>query len=86
MLGEDCYLSSDVLREHSTAIQVTTKDFNSYIQQELIDTASAAELLGCTRQNIQDLVRRGKLKPVMVLKNNYLFLKGELDGQTYYKG
>ena len=79
MLGEDCYLSADTLREHSTAMQVTTEDFNSYIRQELIDTASAAELLGCTRQNIQDLVRRGKLRPVMTLKNNFLFLKGEID-------
>ena len=78
-LGEDCYLSADALREHSEATYVTTGDFISFIQQELIDTASAAELLRCTRQNIQDLVRRGKLRPVLTLKNNFLFLKGEID-------
>ena len=79
MFGEDCYLSADFLREHSTAMQVTVEDFKSFVEQELIDTASAAALLGCTRQNIQELVQRGKLKPVMKLKNNFLFLKGELN-------
>ena len=78
MLGENCYLDTESLREHSASMQVTMDDFSSYIQQELIDTSSAAELLGCTRQNIQDLVQRGKLKPVMIFKNNFLFLKGEL--------
>lgn len=46
--------------------------------QELIDTAVAAGTMGCTRQNIQDLVRRGRIKPVMTLRNNFLFLRSEL--------
>ena len=78
ILGEDRYLSADTLRERSTALPVTTEDFKAYIQQELIDTASAAALMGCTRQNIQDLVRRGKLRPVVTLTNNFLFLRSEL--------
>lgn len=78
ILGEDRYLSADTLRERSTALPVTTQDFKAYIRQELIDTASAAALMGCTRQNIQDLVRRGKLRPVVTLTNNFLFLRSEL--------
>ena len=78
ILGEDRYLSADTLRERSTALPVTTQDFKAYIRQELIDTASAAALMGCTRQNIQDLVRRGKLRPVVKLTNNFLFLRSEL--------
>lgn len=45
---------------------------------DVIDTATAAELLQCTRQNIQDLVRREKLHPVLTLKNNFLFLRDEI--------
>ena len=78
ILGEDCYLSAVTLRERSAALPVTTQDFKAYIRQELIDTASAAALMGCTRQNIQDLVRRGKLRPVVTLTNNFLFLRSEL--------
>ena len=78
ILGEDRYLSADTLRERSTVLPVTTQDFKAYIRQELIDTASAAALMGCTRQNIQDLVRRGKLRPVVTLTNNFLFLRSEL--------
>ena len=78
ILGEDRYLSADTLRERSTALPVTTQDFKAYIRQELIDTASAAALMGCTRQNIQDLVRRGKLRPVVTLTNNFLFLRSDL--------
>jgi excisionase family DNA binding protein len=59
-------------------IPVAAADFKAYLQQELIDTAGAAELMGCTRQNIQDLVRRGRIKPVMTLRNNFLFLRSEL--------
>ena len=57
---------------------VAADDFKAYLQQELIDTAGAAELMGCTRQNIQDLVSRGRIKPVMTLRNNFLFLRSEL--------
>ena len=43
-----------------------------------IDTAGAAELMGCTRQNIQDLVRRGRMRPVITFRNNFLFLRSVL--------
>ncbi|HAL59615.1 MAG: helix-turn-helix domain-containing protein [Sarcina sp.] len=57
---------------------VTNRDFYTYIQDNIIDTSTAASLLRCSRQNILDLVKRGKLKPVLTLKNNYLFLREEI--------
>lgn len=59
-------------------VPVAAAGFKAYLQQELIDTAGAAELMGCTRQNIQDLVRRGRMRPVITLRNNFLFLRSEL--------
>ena len=74
----DCYIPVDVLRSGGTPLPVAAADFKAYLQQELIDTAGAAELMGCTRQNIQDLVRRGRMRPVITLRNNFLFLRSEL--------
>ena len=34
---------------------------------------------------IQDLVRRGKLHPVLTLKNNFLFLKEDILRSTVHK-
>ena len=69
---------AEELREMGEKLPLTGGDFRNYICQNVIDTAAAAEILGCSRQNIQDLVRRGRLKPVMTLKNTFLFMRNEL--------
>ena len=77
-ISDDCHIPVDLLRSRGTTLSVAADDFKAYLQQELIDTAGAAELMGCTRQNIQNLVSRGRIKPVMTLRNNFLFLRSEL--------
>ena len=77
-LGEKNCISAEDLRKKGTEVPLTQGDFRSYIQNNVIDTSTAAELLHCTRQNIQDLVRRGRLHPVLTLKNNFLFLRDEI--------
>ena len=77
-IADDGHIPADVLRNGGTPLPVAAADFKAYLQQELIDTAGAAELMGCTRQNIQDLVRRGRMRPVITLRNNFLFLRSEL--------
>lgn len=78
-VAEDGHIPAGVLRSCATPIPVAAADFKAYLQQELIDTAEAARIMGCTRQNIQDLVRRGRIKPVVTLRNNFLFLRSELE-------
>ena len=77
-IADDGHIPSNVLRSCATPLPVTAIDFKAYLQQELIDTAEAARTMGCTRQNIQDLVRRGRMEPVITLRNNFLFLRSEL--------
>lgn len=77
-LGENHCIPAERLRKKGTEVPLMQGDFRSYIQSNVIDTSTAAELLHCTRQNIQDLVRRGKLRPVLTLKNNFLFLRDEI--------
>lgn len=71
-------ISAEDLRRKGIPLPVTGRDFQTYIQTNVIDTSTAASLLHCSRQNILDLVKRGKLKPIMALKNNYLFLREEI--------
>ena len=79
-IADDSYIPVNVLRSSGTQLPVADTDFNAYLQQELIDTAEAARIMGCTRQNIQDLVRRGRINPVKTLRNNFLFLRSEIAG------
>jgi len=77
-ISEGGFLSAEDLREKGRLLPLTQEDLRTYIRQNVIDTATAADLLHCTRQNIQDLVRRGKLQPVLTIKNNFLFLIDEI--------
>ena len=83
-IREGGFLSAKELREKGRILPLTQEDLHTYIQRNVIDTATATDLLHCTRQNIQDLVRRGKLQPVMTLKNNFLFMKEEILRSTAY--
>jgi hypothetical protein len=56
----------------------TRDDLISFIQNELINTAEAMQLLNCSRQNIFDLIKRGKLTPVKELPKDRLFLKADI--------
>ena len=60
-------------------IPLTPDDFNIYIEHEVISTAEAEERLNCTRQNIEDLIRRNKLHPVKTILKSKLFLNPEVE-------
>ena len=44
----------------------------------VINAAEAAEILGCSRQNIIDLTKRGKLHPIKTSEKSTLYLKSEV--------
>lgn len=53
-------------------------DFRRFVENRVVNTAEASELLECSRQNIEYLVRRGKLRPVRATPKNKLFLKSKV--------
>ncbi|MEJ9219541.1 DNA-binding protein [Paenibacillus glucanolyticus] len=55
-------------KEHLTA----------WIAQELISTAEAIEILGCTRQNLHSFVKRERLVPVKETNRERLFWRSEV--------
>ncbi|MCR5523965.1 MAG: helix-turn-helix domain-containing protein [Clostridia bacterium] len=44
----------------------------------VVNTAEAAKILNCSRQNIDDLIKRGKIKPIKEMANDKLFLKSDI--------
>lgn len=77
----DC--SEGELYENGVAIPLTANDFLQFSKYNIINTAEASELLGCSRQNIEDLIKRGKLQPVKAYPKNKLFLKSDVERRTW---
>ena len=82
--GENLNLSDGSLYDSGKDVPLSLDDFRSFVENRIVNTAEAAELLDCSRQNIDDLVRRGKLHPVKTLPKNKLFLKSELTQRKWH--
>ena len=54
------------------------EDFRNFATHRVINAAEAAEILGCSRQNIIDLTKRGKLHPIKTSEKSTLYLKSEV--------
>ena len=82
--GENLEVADSLLYVRGEAVPLSLGDFRSFVENRVINTAEAAELLECSRQNIDDLVRRGKLRPVKATPKNKLFLKGEITQRKWH--
>lgn len=56
---------------------MTADDFRAFAAERVIYAADAAEILNCSRQYINDLVKTGKLHPIKAIGKNTMFLKSE---------
>ena len=59
-------------------VPLTVSDFRNFVVQRVINAAEAAEILNCSRQNLSDLTKRGKLHPIKSSEKNTLYLKSEV--------
>lgn len=75
---ENMSVSDTELYDAGTTIPLSSSDFKNFVEHRVINSAEAAELLDCSRQNINDLVKRNKLHPVKSTDKNTLFLKSEV--------
>ena len=66
------------LYESGVEVPLTLDDFISFIANRVVNTSEAAEMLGCSRQNIDDLTKRGTLHPIREDARNKLYLKNEI--------
>jgi len=71
-------VSDSVLYRMGKTVPLTAADFRNFVTHRVINATEAAELLGCSRQNIIDLTKRGKLHPLKTSDKNTLYLKSEI--------
>ena len=81
--NQDLDCSEGELYENGTSIPLSTDDFLCFSRHSIVNTAEASELLGCSRQNIDDLIKRGKIQPVKAYPKNKLFLKADIERRTW---
>ena len=71
------------LYEKGISLPMSLNNIRDYITERTVNTAQAAEELGCSKQNIEDLTKRGKIHPIRNDKKATLFLKNEIYQRQY---
>ena len=56
----------------------TRAELEKFIKNELINTAEVMQILNCSRQNVFDLIKRGKLVPVKETSKDRLFFRADV--------
>ena len=82
--NERAVIADYVLYDNGYEIALSMNDFRSFVSHRVIGTAEAMELLACTRQNMNDLIKRGRLTPVKREQKNTLFLKSEVIQRNWH--
>lgn len=59
----------------------TDEELKQFIADNIISTGEAAELLGCSRQYINQLVKENKLIPIKKINYITLFLKSDVEAR-----
>lgn len=81
--GEQLSISCYDLFKTGTLLPLSASDFHDFIIYRTVGTSETCELLECTRQNVDDLVRRDKLSPIRCYAKNKLFLKSDIEKRLW---
>ena len=75
---ENLTISYSTLYKMGNRVPLTAEDFKAFASERVINAAEAAEILNCSRQYINELVKTDKLHPIKATEKNTLFLKSEV--------
>ncbi|PRT08695.1 DNA-binding protein [Bacillus thuringiensis] len=56
----------------------TKNDLIRFIQNEIVNTSEALEILGCSRQNLNVMVQKEKVKPIKEMSRDRLYFKEDI--------
>lgn len=79
--NEDMVISDEALYRMGVKIPLSVEDFYRFVERNLVNSAEAANILGCSRQNIEKLIDGGKLHPVKRLAKSTLLRRAEVEQQ-----
>ncbi|MBQ8983540.1 MAG: hypothetical protein IJ079_08110 [Lachnospiraceae bacterium] len=78
--GEGRSVASEELRTCGAEVPISLEDMETFVRHRVVDTTEAANMMNCSRQYMNQLVKQGSLQPLRDISNNKLFLKGEIEG------
>lgn len=81
--GSDVEIPDYMLKAHPVDHTINFDELQLVIEQNLYDTSQTMERLHCTRQNIDDLVKRGKLPVIKTSAKNKLFLRSDVEERLW---
>lgn len=71
-------IPNEKLYDIGEEINLNLDDFKCFISNRVISISEASAILDCSRQNVSDLIKRGKLTPIDFKSSNILLLKNEV--------
>ena len=80
---EQLSISCYDLFETGTLLPLSASDFHDYIIYRTVGTTETCDILECTRQNVDDLIRRDKLSPIRSYAKSKLFLKSDVEKRLW---
>ena len=78
MWSERATLSDHDLYENSQEVPLSLEDFIGFVRNRVVSAGEACQILACSRQNIDDLMKRDKLHPIRRDAKYKLFLRNEI--------
>ena len=76
--NDQAMISHRDLFMHGMTVPITLSSLHHYIQNRVVSASEACAILDCSRQNIDDLMRRDKLHPIRTDAKYKLFSKAEV--------
>ncbi|MFJ7554705.1 DNA-binding protein [Bacillus thuringiensis] len=56
----------------------TKDDLIRFIKDEIVNTSEALDILGCSRQNLNVMVQKEKVKPIKEMSRDRLYFKEDI--------
>ncbi|PEV49000.1 DNA-binding protein [Bacillus thuringiensis] len=56
----------------------TKDELIRFIQDEIVNTSEALDILGCSRQNLNVMVQKEKVKPIKEMSRDRLYFKADI--------
>ena len=76
--NEQAMIAHRDLYSHGVTVPLSLKDLHRFVQDRIVSASEACSILDCSRQNIDDLMRRDKLHPIRTDAKYKLFSKAEV--------
>lgn len=82
--GNNLDIDDETLYQSGKNIDIEYEDFICFVNHNVVDTSNACKILDCSRQNIDDLIKRNKLSPIKESDKYKLFLSKDIKERIDY--